>query len=285
MGRIVGIDIGGTRVRASIKGSGTLRTAPTPAALDALPGVIAGLVDGADAIGVGCAGLVDHASGVVRWMPHADGRDLALGETLEERFGVPVWVDNDANAATLGEARTGVGAGHRMVLGVMVGTGIGAGLVIEGRVERGRGHLGEVGHMRIAEHGDCRCGRVGCWEEHASGRALDRLAAALDPGADGAWLVARAAGGDAVAIGAVDSVARSLAVGIADLVFALDPDVVVLGGIVPTVGAALLEPVRSHLAATGGGIGIAGPPPVRLAAHGDRAGLEGAMIGAMEVLG
>jgi glucokinase len=138
--------------------------------------------------------------------------------------------------------------------------------------------------MRIADHGDCSCGRVGCWEEHASGRALDRAARTLASGTDGAWLVGRAAAGDADARAAVSGVAAALARGIESLALAFDPDVVVLGGIVAGSDRALADAIRSHLEDVSGGLAIAGAPPVVLASHGDRAGLEGAMIGAMEVL-
>jgi glucokinase len=279
----IGVDVGGTSVRVMTGPGGVVRTMPSPSTLAELPALIGGCIEEPAAIGVGCTGLVDHALGLVRWSPHLVGRDLRLRHDLESRFGVPVWVDNDANVAALAEATTGAGVGHRMVLMITVGTGIGAGLVIDGRIERGRANLGEVGHMRVAETGTCACGRLGCWEVYASGRALDRGARALDPAADGAWLVERAREGDSLAMAAVEPMAAALALGIANLVLVLDPDVVVLGGMLPTAGDVVVAPLLDHLAAVRGGLTITGLPPIVLATHGDRAGLEGAIIGAMEV--
>jgi glucokinase len=237
------------------------------------------------AIGVGCAGLVDHRSGTLRWMPHAAGRDISIGPALAARYGVPVWVDNDANAAALAEATVGAGQGHRMVLMLTLGTGIGAGLVIDGVLERGRGHLGEVGHMRLADGPHCECGRDGCWETLVSGTMLDEAGARLDPPCDGAGLVARSRSGDARAMAIVAAAARWLGIGIGNLVLALDPDVVVIGGAVAQGGDDLLNPARRYLVDSGGSFAIAPPPPLVVAALGAAAGLEGAMIGATEVLG
>lgn len=282
MSAILGVDIGGTHVRVGFEGDPDVLVVPTPGTLAELPDLLVAHAGHPAAVGVGCAGLVDHRRGVVRWMPHAGGRDLALGPILRDRLGVPVWVDNDATCAALAEARTGAGVGHRMVLTVTVGTGIGAGLVIDGAVERGRGHLGEVGHMRIASTGDCPCGRTGCWEEHASGRALDRAARTLEPGTDGSWLVQRAAAGDEAARAALAPVARALLTGIENLVLAFDPDVVVLGGIIPAAGPVLVEAITGGV--RDGGLAVTGLPPIVPARHGDRAGLEGAIIGVKEAL-
>lgn len=283
---LVAVDVGGTRLRMRA-GAIEVETA-APAELQQLPAAIGWLVDELGvhpaAIGVGCAGMVDHDRGMVRWSPHLAGRDVALGPALRERWGVPTWVDNDANAAALAEARTGSGRGHRMVLMVAVGTGIGAGLVVEGSLERGRGHLGEVGHMVVAEGPPCRCGRAGCWEAVASGTALDRAAASMLPGADGRWLVERAREGDPQARGQVATVGTHLADGIGNLALAFDPDVIVLGGIVVGVGELLLGAMRERLADLRGGIAAVGLPPIVPAHHGDRAGLEGAMMGAEEVV-
>lgn len=282
----VGVDIGGTRVRAAMAGDPATISVATPSRLDELPAVvtdvIARLGEEPEAIGIACAGLVDHARGVVRWMPHASGRDVPMGETLAATFGVPVWVDNDASAAAMAEAVTGAGVGHRMVLTLTVGTGIGAGLVVDGVVERGRGHLGEVGHLRLAASPECACGRIGCWEELASGRALDRAASIIEPGADGARLVELARAGDDAATAAIAGVARWLAIGIENLVLTVDPDIVILGGIAPVIGSVLFEPLLDHVATQRGGLAVSGMPPIVLAAHGERAGLEGAIMGAME---
>lgn len=286
MSDVVAVDVGGTRIRVARSDASAVHTVATPDRVDDVAHLVTELISSVSrrpkAIGIACAGLVDHRAGVVRWTPHAEGSDLGFGAIMQERYGVEAWVDNDANAAALAEARTGAGIGYRMVLMITVGTGIGAGLVIDGVVEHGRGHLGEVGHMTVADSPACVCGRTGCWEELAAGRALDRAAAGLEPGADGARLVAMAADGDSSAQAALDEMTGWLAVGIENLVLALDPDVVVLGGIVPAIGSALFDPLQARLGQARGPLAIIGVPPVSIAAHGDRAGLEGAMIGAME---
>lgn len=284
---ILGFDVGGTWIRAIGPGVGLDEAirAPTPGSVSEIPGVIGDMSSAAgwrsvDAVGIGCAGLVDHSSGVLRWMPHASGRDVALGPELVGLLGAPVWVDNDANAAALAEATDGSGAGHRLVVMVTVGTGIGLGMVVDGRVERGRAHLGEAGHMRVGDGPTCVCGRIGCWEEMASGRALDAAARSIRDGADGRWLLARCDEGDEGAIEAVDRVACSLWNGLESLALLLDPDVIVVGG---GVGPALLGRGRRRQPA--GSLGEVGLPKVVPAAFGAAAGLRGAMIGAMEVLG
>lgn len=285
---IVGVDVGGSRIRVAAGRDGATATHPTPRVLDAIPDAIIDAIRGLDvvpeAVGVACAGLVDHGPGVLRWMPHATGRDVLIGHEISRAFGVPVWVDNDATAAAIAEAASGAGSGHRMVLMVTVGTGIGAGLVIDGVPERGRGHLGEVGHVRLADAPECACGRTGCWEELASGRALDRAARVIEPGSDGRRLVELARAANPASLEAISAAAGWLAVGIENLVLTLDPDVVVLGGILPAIGSVLLEPLQEHLGHAGGGLAVSGFPPVVVAAHGERAGLEGAIMGAEEAL-
>ena len=284
--RIAAADVGGSWIR--VAGPGVPTSAPvlvpTPPHIDDIaPTVLAAVSERGwtdlEALGLGCAGIVDHSTGMLRWMPHAAGRDAPLGTLLAESLQVPVWVDNDANAAALAEANLGSGMGARVVLLVTVGTGIGAGLVIDGRIERGRGHLGEVGHMKIGSDWTCVCGRCGCWEAVASGRALDAAARGIDPNRDGSWLL-EAAGEDGEAAAAVDQVARWLAVGIGNLALVLDPDVLIVGG---GAGPGLLEAARRHLGSDGGSLGVTGLPPIVPARFGAGSGLEGAIIGATEV--
>jgi glucokinase len=176
-----------------------------------------------------------------------------------------------------------------MVLMVTVGTGIGGGLVIDGEVERGRGHLGEIGHMVLDPGGpECACGRAGCWEALASGRALDRAAracAAAPSGmlagsddADGADLVAAAEAGDAAAGAAIEAVARALGRGLAVLVAVLDPDVIVVGGGVGTLGARLLDPARRAMMEAMPGAEHRRETPVLAAGFGPDSGLVGAAL-------
>lgn len=298
--QVIAVDCGGTKVRvarADTEGRLTgVVEATTPGHLAALPELIARLVGdpgAAEAVGLGVAGLVDADRGVLRWMPHRPGRDLDLGAEVSRRLGVPVRIDNDANLTGLAEARLGAGAGKRMVLTVTIGTGIGGGLVVDGRIERGRGHLGEIGHMTVDPSGPvCACGQRGCWEAVASGTALDRaarLVAASDPrGAlangdrevDGVALVTAAAAGDGAAHAALVGVATALGRGLASLVAILDPDVIVVGGGVGAIGEPLLEPARrAMMEATSGGTHRADTPVVS-ARFGPDAGLVGAALAA-----
>ncbi len=197
--------------------------------------------------------------------------------------GLPVVVDGDANLAALAEAHLGAGAGYRVVLLVALGTGIGGGLVVEGRVERGRAFLGEIGHMVMDPAGPlCACGRHGCWEALVSGTSLARAARRLAEG-DPAGAVARAAAGatprgehlsaaaregDAAAAAALADAGEWLGRGLANLVAVLDPDVIVVGGAAAAAGEALLGPARATLSRDGrrGGVPCAhagGRRPVR----------------------
>lgn len=286
-------DIGGTSVRiARVVGdppavSGEVAVTPIPDRLDEVPAIVGDFMASLGTprqIGVGCAGLVDAVTGRARWMPHVTGRDVSLRRPLEDRFGVPVAVDNDANLAALAEGRSGAGAGEHMVLMVTLGTGIGVGLVIDGVIEHGRGGLGEAGHMRLADGPECACGAVGCWEALVSGRVLDAAAqSVLGPDRTAADLTAAAADGNDAARRALDEAGRWLGVGIGNLVAALDPDVVVLGGGAAQAGDSLIRPASRYLGDRGGGLAVSGVPPLRPAVYGTSAGLIGAAIAAREV--
>lgn len=286
---VIAVDCGGSNLRvarADAEGSlGEIVRAATPERMADLAAVIAGLVGdpgSAGSIGIGVAGLV--GGGGVTWTPHRHGAAPDLAAELQGRLGLPVVIDNDANMAALAEARRGAGVGHRMVLTVTVGTGIGAGLVIDGVVERGRGHLGEVGHMVVDPRGpECVCGLRGCWEAVAAGRALDRAARIRDEGAAegaGADLIAAAAAGDAAARHTVAAAGAALGRGLATLVAVLDPDVIVIGGGVGSIGEMLLDPARSAMMESTPGRAARRPTPVVAARFGPEAGLVGAAIAA-----
>lgn len=296
---VIAADCGGSRVRVGRSETPgaveRVADAPTPDHLDHLPELIAtlaGAAGTATGAGVAVAGLVDHHRGVLRWMPHRPGTEIELGAALGRRLGLPVVVDNDANLTALAEATLGAGAGYRMVLTVTVGTGIGGGLVVDGRVERGRGYLGEIGHMAVDPMGPaCSCGQRGCWEALASGTALDRAArrlAAADPRGglasagrvDGVALVAAAASGDPGAIAARDAAAVAFGRGLASLVAVLDPDVIVVGGGVGGIGEPFLGPARRAMMEVLPGLGHRSPTPVVPARFGEDAGLIGAALAA-----
>jgi glucokinase len=272
--RAVGIDIGGTKIAAGVVAEDgrileRLRVLTPPddeqATLAALHAVVDELLardPRAEAIGVGAAGLVERPGGNARWAPHNTYRRLELRRLLHERTGLPTSVDNDGNAAAWAEARFGAGAVSDDLVLVNVGTGIGGGLVLDGRLYHGEhGFAGELGHLIVHPDGDlCACGNRGCLEAMASGSTLGRLgreAAAGDPGgrlaelAGGPDLVtgevvfAAAAEGDKAALALFERVGHWLGVGIASLVTIFDPDLVVVGGGVAATGELLLAPARA----------------------------------------
>jgi len=185
MSLAIGVDVGGTKVAAGVvdpAGKIIERIKrPTPAASPAgteqvIIEVVNQLRAGYDisAVGVGAAGFVDETRSVVMFAPNLAWRDEPVKKRIEDRLGCTVLVENDANAAAWAEVRFGAAQDHDQVVLIAVGTGIGAGLVLDGRLYRGRwGAAGEPGHYRVVPDGRlCGCGNRGCWEQYCSGSAL-----------------------------------------------------------------------------------------------------------------
>jgi glucokinase len=268
----VGLDLGGTKVLgvlASPDGE-VLRTerCPTPPGEGELVALLAEtartLAEGDPAaVGVGAAGLVD-LDGRVSYAPNIPALlDTPLRARLEEALpGVPAVVDNDANAAAWGEIVHGRVPGVANGLVVTLGTGIGGGIILDGKVFRGaHGFAAEIGHIQVMDDGPpCACGASGHWEAVASGSALGRLGrewaaagrapailerAGGDAGAVTGYHVSDAAlAGDADARRIVGEYADLVALGLASLANVLDPEVVVVGGGVANLGAVLFDPLR-----------------------------------------
>jgi glucokinase len=294
---IIGIDIGGTKALAvrlengvvvDERHTGSRGDTLFETALDAVRGVWS---DDVDSVGVGVAGLVRWPEGVLAWGPHADGTDIPLRELLEQELGLPVLVDNDANAAAFGERAVGAARGFDQFLLVTLGTGIGGAFVLDGSVYRGESFAGEWGHIRHDPAGRlCDCGKRGCWETVASGPALVRLAReviSLNP--DGSFaarlgtgpisgenVTAAADAGDEVARGLVAEVGAELGHGLANLIAIFDPELVVVGGGLGSVGESLLGPARRVAgdALHGGNHRLL--PPILVAGLGPRSGAVGA---------
>jgi glucokinase len=249
--------------------------------------------DGVRVLGVGAAGLVDR-SGVMHYAPNIAWRDFSLADRIRSGVGLPTLVDNDANVAAWGEFRFGAGRGSADMLLVTVGTGIGGGIVSDGKLFRGaHGFAAEIGHIIVEPGGPlCGCGNLGCWEQVASGRAIGRLgrrAAAEHPeslimeeaGGDpekvtGVEVTLAAGRGDPVAAGILAEVGRRLGEGIAGLVNVLDPDIVVMGGGAIAAGEALLEPARRAFVHSVEGEGHRPEVPLVAAALANDAGAVGA---------
>ncbi len=247
-------------------------------------------------VGVGAAGYID-ADPVGRDVrPNLAWRDLDLRADLEERLGLPVVVENDANAAAWGEFRYGAGEDVDDLLLVTVGTGVGGGAVLDGRLYRGAfGVAGEVGHLRVVPDGiPCGCGNRGCLESYGSGTALVResRAAVVAGTVDARPLLARAGGdpdaitgpmvtegaeaGDPFCVERLAVLGTWLGDGIASLAAVLDPAVVAIGGGVSGAGDLLLEPVRTAFEGQLTGRGHRPLAEIRLASLGNRAGVIGA---------
>lgn len=299
---VVGIDIGGTKVLAGVldESGGVLGTARTDTppdadvaavedALDLVLGELAGARPVA-AVGLAAAGFTDAAGSRIRFAPHLPWRDDDVRDRLQRRWGVPVALENDATAAGVAESRLGAGAGVASMLLVTVGTGIGGAVVLGGQVWRGAsGMAGEFGHMQALPDGrPCPCGLQGCWEQYASGRALARAARAAgwQPGDRGdVALTEDARAGDPAALAAFDEVGTWLGTGLAGLVAAFDPALVVVGGGVSSAGELLLSPTRRALESHLVGGRYRSAPPVEVAALGAEAGLVGAGLLARDLLG
>ena len=272
MSRRVGIDVGGTKAQAVVLDATgeVVETAqrPTPRGDRSLEALIEVLFELADevghegSIGVGVPGLVTRR-GVLRAAPNLDGvADFAIAELLTERFGTDVFADNDATCATVAEWLLGAGQGTSDMILVTLGTGIGGGIVANGALTRGHnGFAGEFGHMVIDPSGPlCPCGRRGCWERYASGSGLAMLAreaatghrlrqvvrhAGGDPQAvRGEHVQAAARDGDHEALAVIDDFSRWVAIGLANLTNALDPEMFVLGGGLAAASDLYLEPIR-----------------------------------------
>jgi glucokinase len=247
---IAAVDIGGTKIAAGIVAQDgrilaqeTSPTAPEQGFDDAMrrtAGMLrrCAIESGAQpsAIGIGCTGPVDPLSGVlgdVNLLPGWQGRNLT--EALSAELDIPAAVENDADAAALGEAAFGSGAGARSFLLVAVGTGIGVGIVLDGRLYRGVGGAHpELGHQVIDPNGpDCTCGTRGCWEAFASGPAMEawfNRQYPQDEWWDGRRICAAADAGDPRAREAVEREATYLGLGLANLVTCFCPEVIGLAG-------------------------------------------------------
>jgi glucokinase len=313
----IGVDLGGTHVRVAVVGpDGTVhhehRAASPSATLAALVGAVAGATtdllaaaaaDGiaVDAVGAGVAAIVDP-DGVARYAPNVPALvDAPLRDEIARATGLPAIVDNDANVAAWGELAHGAMRGMRDALLLTLGTGIGGGIVLDGRVYRGaHGFAAEVGHWQFDPRGrQCACGEPGHWEAWASGTGLGVLAREV-VGRGEAPSVLAAAGGDAAAVtgehvgqaalaGAADALAildtfaDYVAVGFAGLANLLDPEAIVISGGQVNLGPVLVDRIRDRFPVHLEGRAHRPEIPILPAALGDRAGVIGAAVLARQV--
>ncbi len=303
----IGIDIGGTKIAAGVVDEdGRIlarlrRETPTtqaPAVIDAIAEITEEFrrEHHIIAVGIGAAGFVDATQSTVLFAPHLSWRNEPLRDSVARRTGLPVMVDNDANASGWAEWRFGAAQGEADLVLITLGTGIGGAIVIDGQPYRGKfGLAGEFGHMQVVPGGrSCECGNVGCWEQYASGRVLTRRgrAAAADGTDLGKAMLAEAGGdveriegsvvsryaadGNAEAIEWIAEVGDWLGVGLANLAAALDPGMFVIGGGVSDAGDLLIGPARDAYSRTLTGRGYRAEARIVRAHLGPEAGLIGA---------
>jgi glucokinase len=276
--KVIGIDLGGTKLLAGVVDEGLgvhMRAQRVVTGLnekevvDAVVDAVAEAREAApevEAVGLGIPCLIDQRTGVAVIAVNLPIADLPFRDLIAERTGLPVFIDNDATVTTLAEQRFGAGKGAEHVVGLTVGTGIGGGLVLGGRIYRGQvGAAGELGHMVVDEDGPpCQgqCPNRGCLEAVASGMAIARegaLAAEQEPesalgvaAADGLDITGElvtqlALEGDELARMVLGHIGSKLGVGLANITNIFEPEVIVVGGGALAAGDLLLDPAREEL--------------------------------------
>ncbi|MDQ3523117.1 MAG: ROK family protein [Gemmatimonadota bacterium] len=284
---IVGVDLGGTNIVVGlipIEGGGVLgrRTLPTDSlrgakfVVDRIVGMVqeaisdvtfsfGGSRDDVAGVGIGSPGPLDRATGTVINTPNLGWRNFPLRDLVANATGLPATLDNDANCAAFGEWWMGAGRGTSTLVGLTVGTGIGGGIVLNGKIFHGCSDVaGEIGHMTIESSGRrCKCGNYGCLEAYASGPAIAlRALEGIETGAEtilpelvsgqleeitAATVYAAAVQGDAYATAMMRETAWYLGAGVANIINILNPEMVVIAGGVTHAGDTLFAPLRAEV--------------------------------------
>lgn len=309
----IGIDLGGTNIAggvATLDGR-LVRTQSVKTGMPCTPDEIAdriaalcrSLAQAAQTpleqmawIGVGAPGSVDKDTGVVEYANNLEFYNVPLGAMLRTRLGLPVYVDNDANAAAWGEYRAGVGKGCSSMVMVTLGTGVGGGIIEDSRIVTGcNWAAGELGHFVIDMNGEpCNCGLRGCFEQYGSVTALIAQTRAAMRAAPDSLLWEQAGGseqlvngrtafdamrrGDASAKAVVDGYVHYLCVGITSIVNIFQPEVLCVGGGISREGEAVMAPVRAYVGKYGYARGSAKQPRIVAASLAGDAGIIGAAL-------
>ena len=278
----IGVDIGGTNIKiALVDFDGKIiysNTTPTRAEMGYEAGVnnikqaIKELMQetGADnktieAIGFGLPGQIDYKEGIVKNLPNIPGWiNIPLAKIIEDEFSIPTRLDNDVRCAALGELNFGAGKDCQNLICITVGTGIGSGIVLNGKLVRGASNAaGEIGHIKMDMTGGplCGCGDYGCFEAYASGPAIVTMAKEYISGGKSAkykematdgiitpYVVAQAAlQGDAVSIQIFKQMGKIIGTGLSSVINLLNPEKIIIGGGVADAGEILLEPIRKTI--------------------------------------
>lgn len=273
MRTIISIDIGGTQLRAAVYAQNRIdpihhkrieTKAKEPNAFGRLIGLLEDIWPSdlaVEAIGLSSPGPVDPHTGTIIMTPNIkEWRDFPIAPKLTERFGVPAFLDNDANLAALGEWKYGAGRGHRNVLYLTVSTGVGGGVIIEDRLLQGHhGLAAELGHTTVQAGGaKCGCGKLGHLESYSSGTGIERYVAEqlkagrasslpADKKNSAAAISKAATQGDALSIEAFQIAGKYLGIGVANFLHAFDPSIVIFGGGVSQSGPLLFDPFHESL--------------------------------------
>lgn len=278
----LGIDLGGTNIVAGvvdkhynvISVSKRKTNLPRPAedivndiaavALEAIKNAEISIEE-IDGCGIGCPGSIDHDNNTVSYSNNLDFHDLPLAQMLKDKTGLDFYLENDANAAAYGEYIAGAGKGTKNFIAITLGTGVGGGIIIDGKIYSGsNGAGGELGHMVIQMGGPpCTCGRFGCWETYASATALVRQTkqAMMRYRNSRMWEICKGnienvTGvtafkakrlGDRVGSMVVDEYIRYVAVGIANVLDTFQPDMICIGGGISHEGEYLTDPLNEYV--------------------------------------
>ena len=271
---VIGVDLGGTKISTAVStldGEILKQTVVATKAeegeepvLSRIIGTISEVLVGADiskdeveAIGIGSPGPLDAKKGVIITTPNLPFKNYNVVQPIKDKFGIPVYLDNDANVAAIGEYMFGAGKGTKNIVYFTVSTGVGGGAVLNGQAYRGNtSNALEIGHMTVDAHGPrCNCGNIGCLEAISSGTAIGkkgREAAATKvetslknyDNITSYEVFKEAKNGDAVAKEIVDNAMNYLGIGVANAITIFDPEMVIIGGGVSKVGDILFDTVR-----------------------------------------
>ncbi len=311
---VVGVDMGGTKILAAvINGKGEIvqqaKTATKPkkgpdGVIKRIERCIREAIDGAElepsqirAIGIGSPGPLDPETGVIIFAPNLGWSNVPLKAKLETIFGIPTFVDNDVNVGTLGEYAFGAGQGVKNLVGIFVGTGIGGGIILDGKLFHGINKTaGEIGHMIVDANGPrCGCGNFGCLEAVASRTAITKALqkAILKKGQKSRLLklnggkldqirsqaIAKAVKrGDKPTVKVMQRAGKYLGISVASIVHFLNPEMIVFGGgVIEAMRNSLLDPIRQTAAEYALPTTMDGVQIVK-AALGDNAGVIGASV-------
>lgn len=307
----IGIDLGGTNIAVAIvtdEGKIVKKTSVPAGADRPFEEIFADMADcirkllaetgikenEIDSIGIGTPGCIDTEKGMLIFAGNFKyGKMVNYRELMKKHFDIPVYIGNDANVAALAEAKVGAAKGVKNAIMITLGTGVGGGIIIDGKIYEGHmSAAGELGHIVLVHDGEpCTCGRKGCWEAYASVTALVRQTKAamianpdsimnktpLDQ-VNGRTSFDAAKKGDKVALQVVDNYQEYVTEGLADMVNIFSPEIIVVGGGICKEGDYLLNPIREKLRSRVFGAGFLPERKVLVAELGNDAGLIGAAL-------